>query len=58
MTTDVARQIRDLEDMTVGELKRRWAEVYGEDAPNSHPRFLVKRLARRIQANAEGDRAA
>jgi len=55
MTADIATQIRALEDMTVGELKRRWAEVFGEQAPNSHPRYLMKRLAWRIQANVEGD---
>ncbi|MCD6415420.1 MAG: DUF2924 domain-containing protein [Planctomycetes bacterium] len=55
MTADMAKQIHELEDMTVGELKRRWAEVFGEEAPNGHRRYLVKRLAWRIQANAEGD---
>jgi hypothetical protein len=55
MTADIATQTRALDDMTVDELKRRWAEVFGEEAPNSHPRYLVKRLAWRIQANAEGD---
>jgi len=53
--TDIGGQIRDLQDMTVRELKSRWAEVFGEDAPNGHKQYLIKRIAWRIQANAEGD---
>ena len=55
MDTKVAAQIRALHEMTVKELRRRWAEVFGEEAPNGHKRYLIKRLAWRIQANAEGD---
>ena len=55
MSTDVSAQVSALQDMTVKELRRRWAEVFGEEAPNGHKQYLVKRLAWRIQANAEGD---
>jgi len=57
MTTgaDISRQIRELQDMNVRELKRRWAEVFGEAAPNGHKQYLIKRIAWRIQANTEGD---
>ncbi len=55
MDADVKRQIGQLDGMTVAELREKWREVYGEEAPNSHPRFLVKRPAWRIQANVEGD---
>ena len=53
--TGVAARIDALHKMTVKELRRRWAEVFGEEAPNGHKQYLIKRLAWRIQANAEGD---
>jgi len=53
--TGVAARIDALHEMTVKELRRRWAEVFGEEAPNGHKKYLLKRLAWRIQANAEGD---
>jgi hypothetical protein len=53
--TDIRAQLRELQDMTARELKCRWAEVFGEQAPNGHKQYLIKRIAWRIQANAEGD---
>ena len=55
MNTEVSAQLQALHEMTVKELRRRWAEVFGEEAPNGHKRYLIKRIAWRIQANAEGD---
>ena len=55
MNREVAAQIRALQDMTVRELRRRWAEVFGEEAPNGHKKYLIKRIGWRIQANADGD---
>jgi hypothetical protein len=40
--------------MTVGELRREYAEVFGEQTRSYHKEFLVRRIAWRIQANAEG----
>ena len=53
--TGIADRIDALHEMTVKELRRRWAEVFSEGAPNGHKQYLIKRLAWRIQANAEGD---
>ena len=55
MTTQTQEKLETLDDLTTREIKRRWAEVFGEPAPNSHRRYLLKRLAWRIQANAEAD---
>jgi len=41
--------------MTVKELRHRWAGLFGEEAPNGHKQYLIKRIAWRIQAKAEGD---
>jgi len=34
--TDIVAQLQELQDMTARELKCRWAEVFGEEAPNGH----------------------
>ena len=40
--------------MTVGQLKDRYREVFGEDTRSNHKQFLFRRIAWRVQANAEG----
>jgi hypothetical protein len=40
--------------MTVGELRREYAAVFGEPTRSFHKEFLIRRIAWRIQANAEG----
>jgi len=41
--------------MTVGQLHERYAEVFGEAARSRHKQYLIRRIAWRLQANAEGD---
>ena len=53
-TTALAEQIEGLRHMTVGQLKNRYREVFGEDSRSNHKQFLFRRVAWRIQANAEG----
>jgi hypothetical protein len=54
MTLDVGREVAALRRMTAKELRQRYAEVFGE-ATNGHNRdWLVKRIAWRLQARAEG----
>ena len=55
MTPKVAKQVETLHDMTVAELRERYAVVFGEDTRSSHKDFLRKRITWRLQANAEGD---
>ena len=53
-STALTEQIEGLRHMTVGQLKKRYREVFGEDSRSNHKQFLFRRVAWRIQANAEG----
>ena len=54
MTNDIAREVRALRKMTVGQLRDRYAEVFGEETRSHHKDYLWKRIAWRIQADREG----
>ncbi|MBD3337273.1 MAG: DUF2924 domain-containing protein [Candidatus Eisenbacteria bacterium] len=54
MKPHIAKQIEALEDLTVAELRERYAEVFGEETRSRHKTFLRKRIAWRLQANEEG----
>src|SRR5207253_5167433 len=47
-------EIESLRHMTVGQLKVKYRAVFGEDSRSNHKQFLFRRIAWRIQANAEG----
>jgi hypothetical protein len=53
-TTALQEQIEGLRRMTVGQLKTRYREIFGEDSRSNHRQFLFRRVAWRVQANAEG----
>ena len=53
-TTALREQIEGLRHMTVGQLKDKYAEVFGEQSRSNHKHFLFRRVAWRIQANALG----
>ena len=55
MTADIAREVRALRKMTVGQLRDRYAEVFGEETRSHHKDYLWKRIAWRMQVLAEGD---
>ena len=40
--------------MTVGQLRQKYIEVFGEESRSNHKQFLFRRIAWRIQALAEG----
>lgn len=56
-TNNVKKQIAALERMTVGQLQKRYAEVFGEPARSGNRQWLLRRVAWRLQALAEGDLA-
>jgi hypothetical protein len=58
MMPKVAQQMEALRDMTVAELRERYAEIFGEATRSSHKDFLRKRIAWRLQANEEGGLSA
>ena len=53
-TLELTQQIRALRQMSVGELRARYAEVFGEKNRSRNKDYLVRRIAWRIQANASG----
>jgi hypothetical protein len=54
MGMNVGQAVSDLRRMTVTELRRKYAEVFGEQTRSYHKDFLVRRIAWRMQANTEG----
>ena len=57
MIPKVAKQVDALRDMTVAELRERYAEVFGEHTRFRHKDFLRKRITWRLQANEEDGRS-
>jgi Protein of unknown function (DUF2924) len=47
-------QIDKLRHQTVRELTAKYKEVFGLESRSNHRQFLVRRIAWRLQANAEG----
>jgi hypothetical protein len=54
----IRHEIDHLRHKTVAELKVRYAELFGEVSRSNHKLFLVRRIAWRTQALAEGDLSA
>ena len=54
MNTDTYKEIMSLSRMTVGELREKYLEVFGEETRSHHKDFLRKRIAWRLQARAMG----
>lgn len=55
MRTDVGKEVAALRRMTANELREKYAEVFGETTNGRNKTWLVRRIAWRLQANAEGD---
>jgi len=51
---NIAREVAALKRMTVKELRGRYVEVFGEATRTGNKDWLWKRIAWRMQANAEG----
>lgn len=58
MNGEMQDSIHDLDGMTVGQLRDMYAEVFGEAARSGNRQWLLRRVAWRIQALAEGDLAS
>jgi len=54
MAESIVTQVTRLQNMTVGELRDRYAEVFGEQPRSRNKDYLWKRVAFRIQELAEG----
>ena len=55
MNSSVRMQIEEVKRMTVGSLHEKYREVFGEESRSNHKQFLIRRIAWRLQALAEGD---
>jgi hypothetical protein len=55
MKIDIENEVDALRAMTTGQLRERYAELFGEAARTRHKAYLIRRIAWRLQANAEGD---
>src|SRR5438270_3589181 len=55
MSPNVARELATLQRLTVPKLRARYAEVFGETTNANNRTWLVKKIAWRLQALAEGD---
>jgi len=54
MALDIGKEIADLKQMTVRELREKYETVFGEPTRAGNKDFLFKRIAWRIQSLAEG----
>jgi hypothetical protein len=52
---NIVNEVATLERLSVGQLRQRFAELFGEPTHASNRTWLVKRIAWRMQALAEGD---
>jgi hypothetical protein len=55
MTTDIDRELVQLQRLTTVQLRQRYLEISGEAAHSHNKTWLIKRIAWRLQAIAEGD---
>jgi hypothetical protein len=55
MEAAVLKEIESLRRLSVGGLRLKYREVFGEDSRSHHKDFLFRRIAWRLQAVAEGD---
>jgi len=55
MDLNIDQQVAAMRRMTVGQLRSKYAEVFGESTHARHKQWLVRRIAWRMQALVEGD---
>ncbi|HEY7423359.1 MAG TPA: DUF2924 domain-containing protein [Gemmataceae bacterium] len=55
MEVNIVNEVVALQRLSVGQLRQRFAELFGETTAASNRTWLIKRIAWRMQALAEGD---
>jgi len=55
MDLNIVKEVAALQRLAVKELRGRYAEVFGDTTNANNKAWLVKRIAWRLQAQAEGD---
>ncbi|MBZ0264355.1 DUF2924 domain-containing protein [bacterium] len=54
MKQETLEELQRLHTMTIGELKSRYAEVFGEESRSNNKPYLLKKIAWRLQSLDEG----
>ena len=54
MGMNIGKEVAALRRCTAAELRKRYAEVFGEETRSRHKEYLLRRIAWRLQARAEG----
>ncbi|WP_425386568.1 DUF2924 domain-containing protein [Wolbachia endosymbiont (group A) of Barypeithes pellucidus] len=55
MEEEIEKKVMNLERKPLGELRKIWKKVYGEEAPRYSKKYLIPRLAYRMQEKAYGE---
>lgn len=55
MALNIDKEVALMRQMTVGQLREKYAEVFREETIARHKQWMIKRIAWRMQANEEGD---
>ena len=55
MQVNVAKEVAALRAMSVGDLRAKYAQVFGEETRAGNKTWLIRRIVWRLQALAEGD---
>ena len=55
MTEDIGQQVAAMRQMTAGQLRDRYAELFGEPPRSGHKEHLVRRVVWQMQALRDGD---
>jgi hypothetical protein len=55
MKIDIEKEVAALQQMSTGQLCNRYAELFGESTRTRHRTYLVRKIAWKMQALAEGD---
>lgn len=56
MQLNIAKEIADLQQMTVGQLRVRYARAFGETTNARNKQWMIKKIIWRLQSLAEGER--
>jgi len=54
MAVNVRKEVETMREMTVPELREKYAEVFAEPTTSRHKDYLIRRLIWKLQANEEG----
>ncbi|WP_065106884.1 DUF2924 domain-containing protein, partial [Wolbachia endosymbiont of Nomada ferruginata] len=55
MEKEIEKKVMNLEKKALVELRRIWKKAYGEEAPKYSKKYLIPRLAYRMQEKAYGE---